>query len=419
MTPTPPPPRGRGHCRGLTAQATPWKVSCQVSTGGCSWHGGDGAGSSRGKCRGSGVLPLPSEDQGGSVHAGGAGQSHPPEASGPRRPPVEVRWGRDGREDGSQLCTGRLEGGRGCSENDVLPRAGTRASSREGPGVPTQPRARGRTHPGQDRRCPGCPGNPGARFLQLGRIRVRMGEKDAVSMGEGDSGGRPRTIPTARPLSVPPDVGLGRLHGEGRQGQEGPRAQPEDGEGEGVGVGPGGPRVSSGSPGRHPRRKRGFPAPVRTRGAGAQPTALRALCGKARDRRRASPLRGPGERGSRRAGSGRGGGSGATYGRGGEGGGGGPSAGPGRRDRTAEAPRLRRAGLRWAPSWSAPRAAPRRPGPCIIGDSPAARRAPPRRRAPRPPRPRAPPAPPARPRPTYPCRAHPLGRAAPRRQPAR
>lgn len=76
-------------------------------------------------------------------------------------------------------------------------------------------------------------------------------------------------------------------------------------------------------------------------------------------------------------------GSGATYGGGGGRGGGGPSAGPGRRGRTAEAPRLRRAGLRWAPSWSAPRARPpRRASPCIIDDS---RRARPRRARPRPP----------------------------------
>ncbi|KAM7317657.1 hypothetical protein ACRRTK_023959 [Alexandromys fortis] len=101
-------------------------------------------------------------------------------------------------------------------------------------------------------------------------------------------------------------------------------------------------------------------------------------------------------------------GSGATYGGGGGcgRGGGGPSAGPGRRGRTAEAPRLRRAGLRWAPSWSAPRARPpRRASPCIIDDSSRAR---PRRRAPPPPGPRA----------TL-CARPPLAAPAPARSPSR
>lgn len=164
----------------------------------------------------------------------------------------------------------------------------------------------------------------------------------------------------------------------------------------------------------------------------------RALCGKAPEWRWASPA--PGSRGERGNPAGeerhRGGGSEATYGSGSEGGSGGPSAGPGRRGRTAEAPRLRRAGLRWAPSWSARRARPpRRPRPCIIDDSRpprAATRASPRR-APRPPRPRADPrrvhparprprparAAPARTRPTYHCRARPLARSATRRPLAR
>ncbi|XP_042524735.1 translation initiation factor IF-2-like [Dipodomys spectabilis] len=130
-----------------------------------------------------------------------------------------------------------------------------------------------------------------------------------------------------------------------------------------------------------------------------------------------SSLQGPGvRRGARGTRSGhplgRRRGPGATYGDGGgsERGGGGPSAGPGRRGRTAEAPGLRRAGLRWAPSWSAPRARPlplpRRTGPCIIDDSRPPPRAPaaaaaarPRRPPPprAPARPRAPPASPARP----------------------
>ncbi|XP_032973564.1 proline-rich protein HaeIII subfamily 1-like [Rhinolophus ferrumequinum] len=104
------------------------------------------------------------------------------------------------------------------------------------------------------------------------------------------------------------------------------------------------------------------------------------------------------------------GGSGATYGSGGEAGSGGPSAGPGRRGRTAEVPRLRRAGLRWAPSWSAPRARPpRRPSPCIIDDSRpprAAARAPAAGPPPAPP-PRRPPARALR-TPPDPARAPPL-----------
>lgn len=200
------------------------------------------------------------------------------------------------------------------------------------------------------------------------------------------------------------------------------------------------------TPGKHGRRKQDFQTAVQNReGRNPAPRSLeprRALCGKAPDWRWASPAAGSqGEKGNpadeeRR----RGRGSGATYGSGGEGGSDGPSAGLGRRGRTAEAPRMRRAGLRWAPSWSAPRARPpHRPRPCIIDDSrppraaarapatgPLARPAPARTPGARPspapgPRPRAHrPRPPAHaPRPTYPCRARPLGRSAPRRPPAR
>lgn len=208
----------------------------------------------------------------------------------------------------------------------------------------------------------------------------------------------------------------------------------------------GGPQLSSGTPGKHGRRKQDFQTPVQNReDRNPAPRPLeprRALCGKAPDRRWASPA--PGSRGEKGKPAGeerrRGGGSGATYGSGGEGGNDGPSAGPGRRGRTAEAPRLRRAGLRWAPSWSAPRARPpRRPSPCIIDDSSRPRAAarapaagPPARSAPAPtPAARPPPAPgpPARAahallpagawRPTYPCRTRPLARSAPRRPPAR
>ena len=143
-----------------------------------------------------------------------------------------------------------------------------------------------------------------------------------------------------------------------------------------MGVGGNGPQFSSGIPNKDIRRKQDFQAPVQNReGRNPAPWPLeprRALCGKAPGWRWASPAPGSrGEKGNpvdeeRR----RGRGSGATYGSGGEGGSGGPSAGPGRRGRTAEAPRMRRAGLRWAPSWSAPRARPpRRPSPCIIDDS--------------------------------------------------
>ncbi|CAI9167733.1 unnamed protein product [Rangifer tarandus platyrhynchus] len=190
-----------------------------------------------------------------------------------------------------------------------------------------------------------------------------------------------------------------------------------------MGVGGSGPQFSSVIPDKHVRRKQDFQAPVQNpEGRNPAPWPLeprRALCGKAPDWRWASPApESRGEKGNpadeeRR----RGRGSGATYGSGGEGGSGGPSAGPGRRGRTAEAPRMRRAGLRWAPSWSAPRARPpRRPSPCIIDDSRPPRAAarapaagPPARPAPAPtPGARPPPAPDPRPRtPPPPARLRP------------
>lgn len=207
-----------------------------------------------------------------------------------------------------------------------------------------------------------------------------------------------------------------------------------------MGVGAGGPQFS-GIPSKHGRRKQDFQTPVQNR-EGTNPAPLpleprRALCGKAPDWRWASPA--PGSRGEKGKPAGeerrRGGGYGATYGSGGKGGSGGPNAGPGRRGRTAEVRRMLRAGLRSAPSWSAPRARPpRRRSPCIIDDSrppraAARRRARPRHRAPRPPCPHADPwsAPPARPlpppvhaaparlsacaqQPTYLCRARPPAR---------
>ncbi|XP_035585210.1 translation initiation factor IF-2-like [Zalophus californianus] len=212
--------------------------------------------------------------------------------------------------------------------------------------------------------------------------------------------------------------GGGLRHGRGAEGKPvSPNAAKRREERGCMGVVAGGPQLSSGIPGKHDRRKQDFQTPVQNReDRNPAPWPLeprRALCGKAPDRRWASPA--PGSRGKKGKPAseerGRGGGSGATYGSGGEGGNGGPSAGPGRRGRTAEAPRLRRAGLRWAPSWSAPRARPpRRQSPCIIDDSrppraaarapaagPPARSAPaPTPVAPPPPRPRPTPGPPAR-----------------------
>lgn len=157
--------------------------------------------------------------------------------------------------------------------------------------------------------------------------------------------------------------GGGAAPRKGRRGQpESPCAAKSGGERGCMGVGGSGPQFSSVIPDKHVRRKQDFQAPVQNpEGTNPAPWPLeprRALCGKAPDWRWASPApESRGEKGNpadeeRR----RGRGSGATYGSGGEGGSGGPSAGPGRRGRTAEAPRMRRAGLGWAPSWSAPRA---------------------------------------------------------------
>ena len=178
-----------------------------------------------------------------------------------------------------------------------------------------------------------------------------------------------------------------------------------------MGVGAGGPQFSSGIPSKHGRRKQDFQTPVQNR-EGRNPATLpleprRALCGKAPDLRWASPA--PGSRGEKGKPAGEerrwDGGYGATYGSGGKGGSGGPNAGPGRRGRTAEVRRMLRAGLRSAPSWSAPRARPpRRRSPCIIDDSRQ-----PRATA------RAPAAgPPARPAPAPTPGAHPLPAPCPR-----
>nr|XP_036848415.1 translation initiation factor IF-2-like [Manis javanica] len=232
-----------------------------------------------------------------------------------------------------------------------------------------------------------------------------------------------RKIPTALPFPGQPGEGL-RLPrpwemGEGvaapRKGRPGqvsvPTAAKRPGRMYG-GVGAGGPQFSSGAPSKHGRRKQDFQTPVQSReGRNPAPRSLeprRALCGKAPGWRRASPA--PGSRREKGIPAGekqrQGGGSGATYGRDGEGGSGGPSAGPGRRGRTAEAPRLRRAGLRWAPSWSAPRARPpRRSSPCIIDDS-------------RPPRATARVSPPPGPPPALPPRRPPARAPRPRPAPA-
>lgn len=203
-----------------------------------------------------------------------------------------------------------------------------------------------------------------------------------------------------------------------------------------MGVGAGGPQFSSGIPSKHGRRKQDFQTPVQNR-EGTNPAPLpleprRALCGKAPDWRWASPA--PGSRGEKGKPAGeerrRGGGYGATYGSGGKGGSGGPNAGPGRRGRTAEVRRMLRAGLRSAPSWSAPRARPpRRRSPCIIDDSRPPRAAarapatgPPAHRAPAPtpgarplpapcPRRRTPPPPACQPAPSSPPTS--AGRARP------
>lgn len=135
-----------------------------------------------------------------------------------------------------------------------------------------------------------------------------------------------RKIPTALPFPVQPgegprlcrpwETGAGEAAPrKGRRGQAGvPNAAESRGERGRVGVGASGPQFSSGTPGKHGRRKQDFQTPVQNR-EGRRPapcpsspaahSAAKPLTGDGR-----APLRGPeARRGSRRARSGAGAGA--------------------------------------------------------------------------------------------------------------